>query len=161
LARFSLRILPLFYQEHPRKLGCAADHRSKTSKAVLTIIQVNEADLGRGKASTVAANLQELNTSVAGSFVDESPDDIVHNNPAFFESFTVILATQMSLRNLVALDVICRQVGIPLVALQSYGLTGTIRLSLTEHTVLDAKPEESDHDLRLSQPWPVRLPLNL
>ena len=41
-----------------------------------------------------------------------------------------------------------------LVALRSYGLTGTVRLSLGEHAVIEAKPEESDHDLRLSNPWP-------
>ena len=39
-------------------------------------------------------------------------------------------------------------------ALRSYGLTGTVRLSLGEHAVIEAKPEESDHDLRLSNPWP-------
>ena len=120
-------------------------------------IQVHESDLGKGKASTIAARLQELNSSVAGSFVDESPTDVIYNNPDFFKEFTIVIATQLSLRNLNALDIICRQSDIPLVALQSYGLAGSVRLSLNEHIIVDAKPEESDFDLRLSHPWPVRI----
>ena len=120
-------------------------------------IQVHESDLGKGKASTIAARLQELNSSVAGSFVDESPTDVIYNNPDFFKEFTIVIATQLSLRNLNALDIICRQSDIPLVALQSYGLVGSVRLSLNEHIVVDAKPEEPDFDLRLSHPWPVRI----
>jgi hypothetical protein len=38
--------------------------------------------LGGGKAKAVAALLNELNSSVAGSFVDEAPEDIIANDPA-------------------------------------------------------------------------------
>jgi hypothetical protein len=71
----------------------------------------------------------------------------------------VVIATQMAHKPLATLDAICREHGVLLVALRSYGLTGTVRLSLGEHAVIEAKPEESDHDLRLSHPWPVGLSL--
>lgn len=115
---------------------------------------VEASDLGKGKAKAVAALLNELNTSVAGSFVDESPEDIIANNPAFFKDFTVVIATQMSHKPLETLDAICREHGVLMVALRSYGMSGTVRLSLGEHAVIEAKPEETDYDLRLSQPWP-------
>lgn len=115
---------------------------------------VEASDLGKGKAKAVAALLNELNSSVAGAFVDEAPEDIMANDPAFFKDFTVVVATQMSHKSLATLDAICRAHGVLLVALRSYGLAGTVRLSLGEHAVIEAKPEETDHDLRLSQPWP-------
>lgn len=130
------------------------DHRLVEPRDLGNNFMVEASDLGKGKAKTVAALLNELNTSVAGSFVDEAPEDIVLRNPDFFKDFTVVIATQMSHQTLVTLDAVCREHGVLLVALRSYGLMGTVRLSLGEHAVIEAKPEESDHDLRLSNPWP-------
>ena len=54
-------------------------------------------DLGEGKAKAIAAHLNELNPSVAGSFVDEDPNDIIANNSEFFSGFSVVIATQLPL----------------------------------------------------------------
>ena len=115
---------------------------------------VHASDLGQSKAKAVAAHLHELNTSVAGSFVDERPEDLVASNPDFFADFTVVVATQMPRASLVALDAACRERGVILVALHAHGLSGIVRLSLAEHTVVEAKPEETDFDLRVAAPWP-------
>jgi len=115
---------------------------------------VHASDLGQSKAKAVAAHLNELNTSVAGSFVDERPEDLVASNPDFFADFTVVVATQMPRASLVALDAACRERGVILVALHARGLSGIVRLSLAEHTVVEAKPEETDFDLRVAAPWP-------
>ena len=114
---------------------------------------VHASDLGQSKAKAVAAHLNELNTSVAGSFVDERPEDLVASNPDFAD-FTVVVATQMPRASLVALDAACRERGVILVALHARGLSGIVRLSLAEHTVVEAKPEETDFDLRVAAPWP-------
>ena len=39
--------------------------------------------------------LQELNESVAGSYIEESPENLINSNPQFFRQFTVIVATQV------------------------------------------------------------------
>jgi hypothetical protein len=102
----------------------------------------------------VAAHLNELNASVAGAFVDERPEEVIATNPAFFADFTVVIAAQMPARALVALDAACRERNVALVVLHSRGLAGFVRLSLASHRVVEAKPEETDHDLRLTAPWP-------
>ena len=44
----------------------------------------------------VTETLQELNESVAGSYIEESPENLVNSNPQFFRQFTVVVATQVS-----------------------------------------------------------------
>ena len=116
---------------------------------------VHESDLGKGRAAAVAAHLHELNTSVAGAFVDESVDVVVDQNPDFFKDFTVVVASRVETKTLAKLDEACRARDVALVALDTLGLVGTVRLSKTEHRVLEAKPEETDFDLRVNAPWPA------
>ena len=113
---------------------------------------VHESDLGKGRAAAVAAHLHELNTSVAGAFVDESVDVVVDQNPDFFKDFTVVVASRVEMKTLAKLDEACRARDVALVALDTLGLVGTVRLSKTEHRVLEAKPEETDFDLRVNAP---------
>ena len=118
---------------------------------------VHESDLGKGRAAAVAARLHELNASVAGAFVDESVDVVVEQNPDFFADFDVVVASRIPMKTLAKLDAACRARDIALVALDTLGLVGTVRLSKTEHRVLEAKPEETDFDLRVNAPWPALL----
>ncbi len=39
--------------------------------------------------------LQEMNESVAGSFVEESPETLITSNPGFFKAFSLVIATQV------------------------------------------------------------------
>lgn len=61
---------------------------------------VEEASLGQSRAKCVTALVQELNETVAGSYVEESPETVISSNPKFFEDFTLIIATQVSNRAL-------------------------------------------------------------
>ena len=112
------------------------------------------ADLKEGKAKAIASRLNELNPSVAGSFVDEDPVEIIANNSEFFRGFSVVIATQIPLQTVVVLDDICREEDIVLMVIRSRGFNATMRVSLEEHVVIDPKPEVAAYDLRLSQPWP-------
>ena len=112
------------------------------------------ADFGESKAKAIAAHLKELNASVVGSFIDEDPDDIVSENPDFFHDFTIVIATQMHNRALIALDGVCQRRNITMIMLRSFGLLGTLRLSLKEHFITEATPTECFVDLRLTHPWP-------
>ena len=39
--------------------------------------------------------MQELNTSVTGSFVEEKAETLIESNPSFFNNFTLVIATQL------------------------------------------------------------------
>ena len=53
--------------------------------------------LGGSRAQHVTELLKELNESVRGSYVDESPDALLESNPAFFREFDLVVATQVRL----------------------------------------------------------------
>ncbi|KAF5837956.1 hypothetical protein DUNSADRAFT_3617 [Dunaliella salina] len=110
--------------------------------------------LGEARAKVVTETLQELNESVAGSYIEESPENLINSNPQFFHQFTVVVATQMREQELVKLDEICREQKITLVAVRSYGLMGLLRPSLPEHCVVESKQDTMVDDLRIHQPWP-------
>eukprot|EP00898_Chlorokybus_atmophyticus_P005919 jgi/Chlat1/6328/Chrsp44S05896 len=114
-------------------------------------------NLGDFRAKCVSSLLQELNESVAGRFVEASPESLIDSNPAFFEEFTLVIATQLCEKVLLKLDRLCRTVGIPLLIARSYGLTGLVRISTKEHCVIEAKPDNAVDDLRLHAPWPELL----
>ena len=53
--------------------------------------------LGAPRAQSVARLLTELNEQVAGSFVEEDPAALLAANPAFFEAFDIVIATQVQM----------------------------------------------------------------
>lgn len=57
---------------------------------------VSKANLGEPRAKVVTELLQELNESVAGSYVEESPEVLIANSPQFFQGFDLVIATQVS-----------------------------------------------------------------
>ncbi|KAH7424562.1 hypothetical protein KP509_11G013600 [Ceratopteris richardii] len=109
--------------------------------------------IGLSKAKTVCNFLQELNDTVKAKFLEESPETIINVNPDFFSQFTLVIATQMKEQSLLMLDAICRKQGVMLLIARSFGLTGLIRISLKEHCVIESKPDNVIHDLRLQKPW--------
>ncbi|OAE19011.1 hypothetical protein AXG93_2839s1060 [Marchantia polymorpha subsp. ruderalis] len=110
--------------------------------------------VGRRKASAVCSVLHEMNESVEAKFVEESPEALIESNPSFFGQFTLVIATQMSEFALVKLDQICRRYDVLLLVARSYGLFGHVRISVKEHVVIEAKPDNKVEDLRFHKPWP-------
>ncbi|CAH2059795.1 unnamed protein product [Thlaspi arvense] len=116
--------------------------------------KVDEKSVGQSKAKCVCAFLQELNDAVKTNFVEENPDALITTNPSFFSQFTLVIATQLVEDSMVKLDRICREANVKLVCARSYGLTGFVRISVKEHTIIDSKPDHFLDDLRLNNPWP-------
>ena len=56
---------------------------------------VEGTSLGEPRAKVVTELLQELNESVAGSYVEEAPEMLLASNPSFFSDFTLVIATQV------------------------------------------------------------------
>ncbi|KAF5202198.1 Nedd8-activating enzyme e1 regulatory subunit axr1 [Thalictrum thalictroides] len=115
---------------------------------------LDESSLGESKAKCVCAFLQELNDAVKAKFVEESPEALIETNPSFFSQFTLVIATQLVEASVVKLDKICREANVMLISARSYGLTGLVRISLKEHTVIESKPDHFLDDHRLNNPWP-------
>ncbi|MED6147620.1 NEDD8-activating enzyme E1 regulatory subunit axr1 [Stylosanthes scabra] len=115
---------------------------------------VDESSVGQSKAKCVCSFLQELNDSVKAKFVEEYPEALIETNPSFFSQFTLVVATQLVESSMIKLDRICREANVILIFARSYGLTGFVRISLKEHTVIESKPEHFLDDLRLNNPWP-------
>ncbi|CAL5186647.1 unnamed protein product [Lathyrus oleraceus] len=115
---------------------------------------VDESSLGQSKAKCVCSFLQKLNDAVKAKYVEEYPNALIETNPSFFSQFTLVVATQLVESSMVKLDRICRNANVILIFARSYGLTGFVRISLKEHTVIELKPELFLDDLRLNNPWP-------
>lgn len=115
---------------------------------------VDESSLGESKAKCVCAFLQELNDAVKAKFIEEYPDKLIETNPSFFSQFTLVIATQLVEDKMIKLDRICREADVILIFARSYGLTGLVRISAKEHTVIESKPDHFLDDLRLNNPWP-------
>ncbi|CAA2975460.1 NEDD8-activating enzyme E1 regulatory subunit AXR1-like isoform X2 [Olea europaea subsp. europaea] len=115
---------------------------------------VDESSVGQSKAKTVCAFLQELNDAVKAKFIEEHPEELIESTPSFFSQFTLVVATQLVEDSMVKLDKICRDANVMLIFARSYGLTGFVRISVKEHTVIESKPDHFLDDLRLNNPWP-------
>mmetsp|Transcript_8982 Transcript_8982/g.19249 ORF Transcript_8982/g.19249 Transcript_8982/m.19249 type:complete len:537 (+) Transcript_8982:66-1676(+) len=115
---------------------------------------VSANSLGEPRAKVVTELLQELNETVAGSYVEEEPEELINTNPNFFADFSLVIATQLRETEVIKLDEICRQHKTPLLIARSYGLVGYLRTSLPEHCVIESKPDNVVDDLRLHRPFP-------
>ncbi len=56
---------------------------------------MEQVNLGQPLAQVVTDFLKELNESVDGSFLEESPISLVDKNPDFFKGFALVIATQV------------------------------------------------------------------
>lgn len=97
--------------------------------------------------------LQEMNPDVSSDYLDESVETILENNPEFFTSFTVIIASALKEKTLIALAQLLWNHNIPLVYCHSVGFIGSARLQFKEHCVIESHPDNKQFDLRLEQPF--------
>lgn len=115
---------------------------------------LSEECLGKSRAKTAVELLQELNTDVFGNFVDEDLCDIISTKPNFFKEFTVVVAVGLSESVRLELSSLLWHTGIPFLICSAYGMIGSIRLSVKEHTVMESHPDNAIEDLHLDKPFP-------
>ncbi|XP_053956957.1 nedd8-activating enzyme E1 regulatory subunit [Anastrepha ludens] len=111
--------------------------------------------LGQSKAGACMQLLQELNTDVNGDFVDESVDWILSNRPAYFDTFDVVIASNLNEKALLGLSERLWEANIPFIYCRSLGFFGSIRLQIREHCVIESHPDNQQYDLRLEKPFPA------
>jgi NEDD8-activating enzyme E1 regulatory subunit len=56
--------------------------------------------LGGSRAQCVTELLKELNPAVDGSFMEDTPEELLDSDPGFFPGFTIIIATQVGVLGL-------------------------------------------------------------
>ncbi|EDW18369.1 nedd8-activating enzyme E1 regulatory subunit isoform X1 [Drosophila mojavensis] len=109
--------------------------------------------LGKSKAFACKQLLQELNPDVIGDYVDESVDYILANRPNFFDSFDLVIASNLNEQSLLQLANRLWESNVPLVYCRSLGMLGSIRLQIKEHCIVETHPDNRQFDLRLEQPF--------
>ncbi|ELT96932.1 hypothetical protein CAPTEDRAFT_19394 [Capitella teleta] len=110
--------------------------------------------IGKSRAHAATEFLLELNEDVNGDFIEESVDNLLQNNPTFFNNFTVVIACGLTEKSLLDLANLLWDNDIPLLVCRSYGLIGYLRIVLKEHTVIESHPDSALDDLRLDSPFP-------
>ncbi|KAK3792128.1 hypothetical protein RRG08_055391 [Elysia crispata] len=109
--------------------------------------------IGKSRAQVATELLSELNEDVSGDFLEENVDDLLQKNPAFFTSFTTVIATQLSERTLLDLGKVLWTANIPLLVCRCYGFIGYLRVVIKEHTIIESHPDNFHEDLRLDYPF--------
>ncbi|XP_065210292.1 NEDD8-activating enzyme E1 regulatory subunit isoform X2 [Planococcus citri] len=111
--------------------------------------------IGKSRAEVAAQFLLELNPDVHGDFIDESLQQILNNNPSFFNNFSLVVGTSLSEQEIGLLSAKLWDLNIPLIICRSYGFIGAARLQVNEHTVIESHPDNQNPDLRIIQPFPA------
>uniref|UniRef100_A0A8D8Y2J9 NEDD8-activating enzyme E1 regulatory subunit n=1 Tax=Cacopsylla melanoneura TaxID=428564 RepID=A0A8D8Y2J9_9HEMI len=113
--------------------------------------------IGKSRAQVATQLLLEMNADCQGDFVDENPHTLMTNDPNFFQAFSLVVTTNLPETTLIELSKTLWNLNIPLLACRSYGFIGSIRLQISEHTVIESHPDNTNPDLRLDKPWPSLL----
>ncbi|XP_012936750.1 NEDD8-activating enzyme E1 regulatory subunit isoform X2 [Aplysia californica] len=109
--------------------------------------------VGKSRAQVATELLSELNEDVSGDFLEENVDDLLEKNPAFFTSFTTVIATHLPERTLLNLSKVLWEKNVPLLVCRCYGVIGYLRVVVREHTIIESHPDNSHEDLRLDRPF--------
>ncbi|XP_055845452.1 nedd8-activating enzyme E1 regulatory subunit isoform X1 [Episyrphus balteatus] len=126
-----------------------------TEEDIGTNFFLEQTSEGQSKASQCMQFLQELNADANGDYVDESIEFILNNRPEFFNTFDVVIASNLNEKTLLSLSNKLWDAKIPFVYCRSLGFFGSVRLQVKEHCVIEAHPDDRIYDLRLENPFPT------
>ncbi|XP_015903826.1 NEDD8-activating enzyme E1 regulatory subunit [Parasteatoda tepidariorum] len=114
---------------------------------------LNKDSIGKSRAKVATEHLLELNPDVRGEFVEESVESVLQADPDFFTKFTVVIATDLKECTLLGLADKLWNLGTPLLLCRVFGMVGYMRLQFTDRAIIESRPENEFHDLRLDQPF--------
>lgn len=110
---------------------------------------------GENRASETLRLLLELNPAVQGHAVQEPPDQILKENPEFFKSFSVVIATALPEKTTQDLSQHLWDLNVPFIVCRSVGFLGSFRIQMREHAIVETHPDNEQPDLRLDVPFPA------
>lgn len=109
--------------------------------------------VGKSRSQVAVTLLQELNTEVKGSFIEENFEAVLSTDSKFFSRFTLVVASDVRESSLLKLSEVLWKSNVPLVVATSCGLLGYIRIALPIHEVFESHPDNFHDDLRLDRPF--------
>jgi len=110
-------------------------------------------NIGQYRGPVAKDMLLELNPEVRGNSIESSVSQILQDQPEFFKSFNLVIATDVDEESVKHLSNYLWNNNIPLMVVRSYGLLGYIRLQVKEHAIVESHPDNEIHDLRLDSPF--------
>ncbi|KAL3198134.1 hypothetical protein MRX96_014476 [Rhipicephalus microplus] len=131
------------------------DGHSVTAEDVGNNFFLDSDSIGKPRAEAAARLLVELNPDVQGDFVEETAENLLEHNPAYFSNFSAVIATGLQEKTLLALAARLWDANVPLLVCRSYGFIGYMRLQMNEHPVVETHPDNDFDDLRLDRPFPA------
>lgn len=94
-----------------------------------------------------------MNPDVSSDDLDESIETVLNNNPEFFNSFKVVIASSLKEKTLLMISRMLWEKNIPFVYCRSIGFIASARLQYKEHFVIETHPDNTQSDLRLEEPF--------
>ncbi|XP_072940761.1 NEDD8-activating enzyme E1 regulatory subunit [Epargyreus clarus] len=108
---------------------------------------------GLNRGSETLRLLLELNPAVQGHAVQEPPDQILQENPDFFKSFSVVIASSIGEKTIKGLAQHLWDIKVPFILCRSVGFLGSFRIQINDHAIIETHPENEQIDLRLDVPF--------
>lgn len=118
-------------------------------------LECSSKNLNRG--SEALRLILELNPAVLGVAVQEPTNQILLDNPDFFKSFSLVIATSLCEKTIQNLSNHLWDINVPLILCRSIGFLGSFRIQLKEHAIVESHPDNEQHDLRLDVPFQTLL----
>uniref|UniRef100_A0A8R1DVX3 NEDD8-activating enzyme E1 regulatory subunit n=1 Tax=Caenorhabditis japonica TaxID=281687 RepID=A0A8R1DVX3_CAEJA len=110
-------------------------------------------DIGKPRAEVVLDKLLELNPSVHGSISCQPPNLLTNEDLTTISKFTVVVSANQTEEVDMTFSKALYNIGIPLVCVKTYGLLGSVKICINEHTILNTHEDNSNPDLRLDVPF--------
>ncbi|KAI8432209.1 hypothetical protein MSG28_004661 [Choristoneura fumiferana] len=110
---------------------------------------------GLNRGSETLRLILELNPAVQGHAVQEPTGQILQENPDFFKSFTVVIATALGEKTIKELSQHLWDINVTFVLGRSVGFLGSFRIQIKEHAIIESHPDNEQPDLRLDVPFPA------
>lgn len=115
---------------------------------------VDSSSLGRHRAEVVTNFLVEMNPDVKGTSLVGTIGSMIAADPNFLSQFNLVVTANLTEDVMIPLATECWERRIPLLVTRAYGLIGYCRVQVREHNIVESRPDASQPDLRIANPFP-------
>ena len=110
--------------------------------------------IGASRGEVAMRLLLEMNQEVRGNCVQETVEQVLESNAAFFSSFSLVVCCGLAEKSLLTVSRALWDANIPLLVAKTSGFLGYLRLQVRETYIVETHPDNRVPDLRLDAPWP-------